>query len=43
MAGGESIEALVQAYDLTEGRTRAASRYGAERLDGEAVYVVAGQ
>lgn len=40
LAGGERIEALMQAYDLTEEQIRAALRYAAERLDEEAVYVV---
>jgi uncharacterized protein (DUF433 family) len=43
MAGGETIETLMQAYDLTEAQIRAALRYAAERLDDESVYVVAGR
>lgn len=43
LAGGERIEALIQAYGLSEEQVRAALRYAAERLDEETVYVVPGR
>lgn len=42
LAGGESIEAIMQAYDLAEAQIRAALGYAADRLSAETVYAVAG-
>lgn len=42
LAGGESIEAMMQAYALTEKQVRAALGYAAERLAAETVYVLPG-
>ncbi len=41
LAGGESIEAVMQAYGLTEAQVRTALGYAADRLAAETVYVVA--
>jgi len=43
LAGGESIEGVMDAYALTEEQVRAALGYAAERLGAETVYVVASQ
>src|ERR1700737_453546 len=43
LAGGESIEAVLQAYELTEAQVRAALGYAAERLSAETVYAVPGE
>ncbi|MGI8824153.1 MAG: DUF433 domain-containing protein [Chloroflexota bacterium] len=43
LAGGESIESIMEAYALTEEQVRATLGYAAERLGAETVYVVAGQ
>jgi len=40
LAGGESIEAMMQAYALTEEQAPAALGYAAERLAAETVYVL---
>lgn len=40
MAGGESVEAIMEAYRLTQEQIRAALGYAADRLAAEAVYVV---
>jgi uncharacterized protein (DUF433 family) len=40
LAGGESMEAVMAAYALTEGQIRTALGYAAERLAAETVYVV---
>lgn len=40
LAGGESFDAIMEAYRLTEEQIRAALGYAAERLAAEAVYVV---
>ncbi len=42
LAGGESIEAMMQAYALTEEQVRAALGYAAELLAAETVYVLPG-
>jgi len=39
LAGGESIEAVVGAYAITEEQIRTALGYAAERLGAETVYV----
>lgn len=43
LAGGDSIEALMDAYALTEGQVRAALGYAAERLAAETIYAVTGE
>jgi uncharacterized protein (DUF433 family) len=40
LAGGESMEAVMQAYALTEEQVRAALGYAADRLAAETVYAV---
>jgi len=40
LAGGESVEAIMEAYRLTQEQIRAALGYAADRLAAEAVYVV---
>ena len=40
LAGGETIEAVTEAYALTEEQVRAALGYAAERLESETVYAV---
>ena len=40
LAGGESIEAVMQAYALTEEQVRTALGYAADRLAAETVYIV---
>jgi uncharacterized protein (DUF433 family) len=42
LAGGESMEAILQAYELTEAQVRTALGYAAERLSAETVYAVPG-
>ena len=40
LAAGESIEAVMQAYSLTQEQVRTALGYAAERVAAETVYVV---
>ena len=40
LAGGESIEAVMRVYAVTEEQVRAALGYAAERVAAETVYVV---
>lgn len=40
LAGGESIEAVMRAYALTEGQVRAALAYAAELVAVETVYTM---
>lgn len=40
LAGGESIEAIMQAYALTQRQVRAALGYAATLLEAETVYVL---
>lgn len=40
LAGGESIDAIMKAYALTEEQVRTALGYAAERLGAETVYAV---
>lgn len=41
LAGGENIEAVEEAYDLTDVQIRAALAYAADRVAAESVYPVA--
>jgi len=42
LAGGDSIEAVMQSYALTEGQVRAALAYAAELVAAETVYALPG-
>lgn len=43
LAGGESVESIMETYALTEEQVRSALGYAAERLGAETVYVVSSQ
>jgi uncharacterized protein (DUF433 family) len=43
LAGGESMEAILEAYELTEAQVRTVLGYAAERLSAETVYAVPGE
>jgi uncharacterized protein (DUF433 family) len=43
LAGGESVESVMEAYALSEEQVRAALGYAAERLGEETVYAVSGR
>lgn len=42
LAGGETVEAIMQAYALTQRQVRAALGYAATLLEAETVYVLPG-